>query len=165
MRRDGGSVFRARANTGDPNGLIEACPIMRTHPRADIHDGPEHRCSNQRPDTLMQDRSPPIRRNLLATHGRTIHRGHSRRFAHIRTCPIRVRSRKDEIKRYRMVSPLRLLPIGWTLGRSSRRSSRRHPHYRRPDTSARRRSRQSPLKGANLCICQRESAHETAGFP
>ena len=29
--------------------------------------------SNQRPDTLMQDRSPPARRNPLATHGRTIH--------------------------------------------------------------------------------------------
>ena len=29
--------------------------------------------SNQRPDTLMQDRSPLTRRNLLATHGRTIH--------------------------------------------------------------------------------------------
>jgi hypothetical protein len=36
--------------------------------------------SNQRPDTLMQDRSPPARRNLLATHGRTIHEGHSRHF-------------------------------------------------------------------------------------
>src|SRR6266849_4400219 len=29
--------------------------------------------SNQRPDTLMQDRSPPLRRKPLATHGRTIH--------------------------------------------------------------------------------------------
>ena len=27
--------------------------------------------SKQRPDTLMQDRSPPYRRNLLATRGRT----------------------------------------------------------------------------------------------
>jgi len=33
MRRDGGSVFRARANTGDPRGPIEACPLMRTHAR------------------------------------------------------------------------------------------------------------------------------------
>jgi hypothetical protein len=33
MRRDGGSVFRARANTGDPNGPIEACPLTRTHAR------------------------------------------------------------------------------------------------------------------------------------
>ena len=32
--------------------------------------------SNQRPDTLMQDRSPPTRRRSLATHGRTIHSGH-----------------------------------------------------------------------------------------
>ena len=31
-------------------------------------------CSNQRPDTLMQDRSPPARRNPLATDGRTIDR-------------------------------------------------------------------------------------------
>jgi hypothetical protein len=29
--------------------------------------------SNQRPDTLMQDRLPPTRRSSLATHGRTIH--------------------------------------------------------------------------------------------
>ena len=36
--------------------------------------------SNQRPDTLMQDRKPTDRRNPLATHGRTIHwvkRGHA----------------------------------------------------------------------------------------
>ena len=31
--------------------------------------------SNQRPDTLMQDRKPTDRRNSLATHGRTIHCG------------------------------------------------------------------------------------------
>jgi hypothetical protein len=36
------------------------------------------KCSNQRPDTLMQDRSPPARRKSLATHGRTIHVGQSR---------------------------------------------------------------------------------------
>src|SRR5262245_45879622 len=29
--------------------------------------------SKQRPDTLMQDRTSPTRRSLLATHGRTIH--------------------------------------------------------------------------------------------
>ena len=33
------------------------------------------RCSNQRPDTLMQDRSPPTQRSSLATHGRTIQLG------------------------------------------------------------------------------------------
>src|SRR6266568_3608410 len=35
--------------------------------------------SKQRPDTLMQDRSPPARRRPLATHGRTIHSGHATR--------------------------------------------------------------------------------------
>src|SRR6516225_8778239 len=38
----------------------------------------------QRPDTLMQDRPPPARRNPLATHGRTIHPGQSRRSRHVR---------------------------------------------------------------------------------
>ena len=33
------------------------------------------KCSNQRPDTLMQDRSPLARQNPLATHGWTIHLG------------------------------------------------------------------------------------------
>ena len=43
--------------------------------RADIHDGREHERSNQRPDTLMQDRISQDRRKPLATHGRTIHLG------------------------------------------------------------------------------------------
>src|SRR6266850_6597384 len=64
MRRDGGSVFPAHANTGDPNGPIEACPLMRTH-CALISMMARSKCSNQRPDTLMQDRSPPARRNHL----------------------------------------------------------------------------------------------------
>ena len=33
-------------------------------------------CSNQRPDTLMQDRISQDRRKPLASHGRTIHQGH-----------------------------------------------------------------------------------------
>src|SRR6185295_15418235 len=33
LRRDGGSVFPAHANTGDPNGPVEACPVMRSHAR------------------------------------------------------------------------------------------------------------------------------------
>src|SRR5260370_21110941 len=41
--------------------------------------------SNQRPDTLMQDRSPPSRRKPLATHGRTIHKGQSLHFCDVRT--------------------------------------------------------------------------------
>jgi hypothetical protein len=35
--------------------------------------------SNQRPDTLMQDRLSPARQNPLATHGRTIHVGQNRK--------------------------------------------------------------------------------------
>jgi hypothetical protein len=41
--------------------------------RADIHDGQEPDSSNQRPDTLMQDRYRQLGKNPLATHGRTIH--------------------------------------------------------------------------------------------
>ena len=33
MRRDGGSIFPAHANTGDPNGPLEACPLMRSQAR------------------------------------------------------------------------------------------------------------------------------------
>jgi transposase len=33
MRRDGGSVFPAHANPGDPNGRAEACPLMSSHAR------------------------------------------------------------------------------------------------------------------------------------
>jgi transposase len=33
MRRDGGSVFPAHANTGDPNGPVEVCPLMSSHAR------------------------------------------------------------------------------------------------------------------------------------
>ena len=35
--------------------------------------------SNQRPDTLMQDRPRPTRRKPLAAHGRAIHLGHLRK--------------------------------------------------------------------------------------
>ena len=33
MRRDGGSVFPAHANTGDPNGPLEAFPLMSSPAR------------------------------------------------------------------------------------------------------------------------------------
>jgi len=33
LERDGGSVFPAHANTADPNGSVEAYPVMRTHAR------------------------------------------------------------------------------------------------------------------------------------
>jgi hypothetical protein len=49
------SVFPAHPNTGRPNGPVEAWPLIRSLAR-DIHDGPEHNRSKQRPDTLMQDR-------------------------------------------------------------------------------------------------------------
>jgi len=33
MKRDGGPVFPAPANPGDPDGPFEACRLMRTHAR------------------------------------------------------------------------------------------------------------------------------------
>ena len=44
--------------------------------------------SNKRPDTLMQDRSPPTRRSSLATHGRTIHRVIFDRSTMSARCPL-----------------------------------------------------------------------------
>jgi hypothetical protein len=60
MRRDGGSVFPAHANTGDPNGPsrgLSANEIARA--LISIMAGSKM-SSNQRPDTLMQDRKPTI---------------------------------------------------------------------------------------------------------
>src|SRR5258708_2878543 len=37
--------------------------------------------SNQRPDTLMQDRKPTARRKPLATRGRTIHTGQKAKYS------------------------------------------------------------------------------------
>src|SRR5260370_4534722 len=53
MRRNGGSVFPARGLSGNEN----ACALISMMARS--------KCSNLRPDTLMQDRSPPTRRNHL----------------------------------------------------------------------------------------------------
>ena len=56
MRRDGGSVFPAHANTGDPNGPnrgLSANEIARALISM-MARGSKY--SNQRPDTLMQDR-------------------------------------------------------------------------------------------------------------
>ena len=64
MRRDGGSVFPAHANTGDPNGPNRGLSANE-NARALISMMARSKCSNQRPDTLMQDRSPPARRNHL----------------------------------------------------------------------------------------------------
>lgn len=64
MRRDGGSVFPAHANTGDPNGPNRGLSANE-NARALISTMARSKCFNQRPDTLMQDRSPPARRNHL----------------------------------------------------------------------------------------------------
>src|ERR1700746_2052838 len=64
MRRDGGSVFPAHANTGDPNGPNRGLSANE-NARALISMMARSKCSNQRPDTLMQDHSPPARRNHL----------------------------------------------------------------------------------------------------
>ena len=56
MRRDGGSVFPAHANTGDPNGPnrgLSANEIARALISMMARGSKR---SNQRPDTLMQDR-------------------------------------------------------------------------------------------------------------
>src|SRR4051795_5623049 len=55
MRRDGGSVFPAHANTGDPNGPDRGLSANQ-NARALIPMMARSKCSNQRPDTLMQDR-------------------------------------------------------------------------------------------------------------
>ena len=63
--------FPALANTGDPNGPLSlsaneiACALISMMARSNA--------PNQRPNTLMQDRSPPTRQGFLATYGRTIH--------------------------------------------------------------------------------------------
>src|SRR5256885_3313663 len=64
MRRDGGSVFRAHANTGDPEWPDRGLSANE-NARALIAMMARSKCSNQRPDTLMQDRSPPARQNHL----------------------------------------------------------------------------------------------------
>src|SRR5437762_4659106 len=64
MRRDGGSVFPAHANTGDPNGPNRGLSANE-NARALISMMARSKCSNQSPDTLSQDPSPPPRGNHL----------------------------------------------------------------------------------------------------
>jgi len=59
-RQNGGSVFRARANTGDPNGPIEVCPLIRTQRAPDIHDGPEHNTLQSEAGYIDARPPPPI---------------------------------------------------------------------------------------------------------
>ena len=65
--------------------------------------------SNQRPDTLMQDRTPPDRRNPLATHGRTIHLGQTRKSAR-RQLTVRLRLSSGRLRR----SPTTAMGHVWT---------------------------------------------------
>jgi hypothetical protein len=49
--------------------------------RADIHDGQEHKRSMQGPDTDAQDQPPRFTQIRLATHGRSIQSGQTRKSA------------------------------------------------------------------------------------
>lgn len=56
-------------------GGLEECASAWSRRQADQFA----HCAAQRPDRLMQDRSPPTRRNFLATHSRAVHSGHGLR--------------------------------------------------------------------------------------
>src|SRR5262249_17719012 len=64
MRRDGGSVFPARANTGDPNGPVGGLSANEIARALISMMARSTTCSNQRPDTLMRDRICRIEENL-----------------------------------------------------------------------------------------------------
>src|SRR6266481_4570055 len=81
--------------------------------------------SNQRPDTLMQDRLPPTRRKPLATHGRTIHLAKSEKTAEKdgagkRSGPSGRASQRR--RSYRLHPRLRAIPIKAASGLSTRTS-------------------------------------------
>jgi hypothetical protein len=59
-------------------------PALVQGAQFDADSQPGESSSNQRPDTLMQDHSPPARQNPLATHGRTIHVGQTETSGRIR---------------------------------------------------------------------------------
>jgi hypothetical protein len=71
--------------------------------RADIHDVQKQR-SNQRPNTLMQDRSPPTRQRFLATHGRIIHWIKSATSAAL--ADVRFAPESDRLLRCRGMTPM-----------------------------------------------------------
>src|SRR5712691_10759167 len=56
MRRDGGSVFPAHANTGDPNGPLRGLSANQNARALISMMARSTTRSNLRPDTLMQDR-------------------------------------------------------------------------------------------------------------
>jgi len=73
MRRDGGSVFRAHANTGDPKWPDRGLSGKRERTRADIHDGPEHNTLQSEAGYIDARPLTASSAKPLATHGRTIH--------------------------------------------------------------------------------------------
>jgi hypothetical protein len=83
MKRNGGSVFPAPAKPGDPFRPSEACSLNEDAGALISTMAPSTIRSNQRPDTLMQDRKPAKLTKRLTTQ--TIHMGHSRRFVHVHT--------------------------------------------------------------------------------
>jgi hypothetical protein len=76
-KTNGGSVFPARANTGDPNGPFEAYPLITSQALISMMVRSNDELQSE---TGYIDARPhhTDRRNLLALHGRTIHRGHER---------------------------------------------------------------------------------------
>src|SRR5215467_4120520 len=78
--------------------------------------------SNQRPDTLMQDRKAARSTKPLATHGRTIQMGHERRFRDVRDqsglppTPERLRQRSEPTLRAKSrPGPNRVSPLSGEL--------------------------------------------------
>jgi hypothetical protein len=95
MKRNGGTVFPARANTGRPVWPGRGRPVWPGRglaaneiARTLISMMPGEMCSNQRPDTLMQDRTSARTTNLLATSGRTIQTGQTTSLAVSKTSPL-----------------------------------------------------------------------------
>src|SRR3954454_7320135 len=106
MRRDGGSVFPAHANTGDPNGPNRGLSANE-NARALISMMARSKCSNQRPDTLMQDRSPPARRNhLQRTAGPYIKGCLGTESGLLASCHFRIRHYRRGITNVKRVSSL-----------------------------------------------------------
>jgi hypothetical protein len=106
--------------------------------------------SKQKPDTLMQDRPPPTRRNLLATHGRTIHRVRSsmaawlrRRGSAIRT----TRRRRSKRAGYRRIGRPSRPSCGRRIATHAGRSN-----SARPNRARMARHRQSIWQSRSLAI-------------
>src|ERR1700682_4236869 len=70
--------------------------------------------SNQRPDTLMQDRKPTARRKPLATRGRTIHSGQTRKSARLNGMSV-LHQTADVVGPPRHVRVVPLIGIGGSL--------------------------------------------------